>query len=191
MDLKKLIEAAGEDEVTDDKYENLSKKQLVDIICSAVDTAIDGQKKSSLSDVEKLMRPNIEKVGQIEKALMTVVAGLGLQETKKKFTDFDEHKEQVIEVMKKYPGIDYEDAYIIAKGKKAGVPRVVADTERPDDYGTPPSNQNSKSDMTDDAFAVIANRGREARGASKISESGVVGFRGIVEAALDKVLSDK
>jgi hypothetical protein len=123
---------------------------------------------------------------------MSVVAGLGLSEARKKFSDFDDYRQDIGGILEKYPNMDFEDAYIMAKSKRAGTvpPRSQTETERPAASATVPTRGRAGNSMpTDDEFAVIAARGRQA--ASRDAEqkvAGIVGFRNLVDAAVDRLL---
>lgn len=190
-DIRELLEEATGDAGDDDKYERLSNKQLVDIVCSAVDTALSSQADVIKSSLVSAAKPDSEKVANLERLTMQIVARLGLSEARKQFPDFDNHKEDITKILSVYPGMDFQDAYLLAKSKAASTvaPRGFVDTEKP---GSGPTPSPSRGDMPmgDDAFAIMAGRGRAAR-SGDTNKSGLSGFRSIVDAAIDKTLSNR
>jgi hypothetical protein len=191
-DLKSMLDNIGEEvEDDEDKYERLSKKQLVEVICTAMDSALGATGERLKGDMVKSMKPSDDKVARMEKVLMSVVAGLGVKAARDKFKDFDEYKKGMEDAMTKYPGIDFDDAYYIAKSKKAGSvpPKAAMETEKPADFGTSPTAPTGASMPGESAMAVMAARGREGRGGG--SKSGIVDFRSVIDAGIDKVLADR
>lgn len=188
------------DDIDDDKFERLTNKQLIDVVADAVDGAIKASNELVKKDLIKQYQKDMQRLEGLEKATMGVIAHLGLSDVRNKFSDFDEFKEDIGKVMEKYPNIGYEDAYFIAKSKKAGAvpPRSSVESERPDSFGTAPTGGRASektAPLGDDAFATMAARGRQARqypeSDSGEQRSGIVGFRDLVNRSLDRLLESE
>ena len=188
-DLKSILDEIDDESEVDDKYDKLSNKQLVDVVCSAMDTALESHTESLKKDLSGITQPGLEKVNNLERAVMAIAANLGVGAARQKFTDFDEYKKEIEQVIIKYPGIDFDDAYLLAKSKRASntPPKNQIDTEKPQSFATNPSAR-SQQHINNNDLEIIAARGRESRGGST-NQGGVVGFRNAVNAAIEKVLS--
>lgn len=190
-DIRNLLSEIDIDD-TEDKFSQLSNKQLIDVICDAFDTAM-GARTSQLEErISANMSPNNERLDKIQKVLMHVIAGLGLQETRAKFQDFDQFKEDIGKVMQTYPGMSYEDAYMLAKTKKAGdvPPRGETEAERPGDFATTPMSPGGAAVPGNLAAHTMSGRGSESRQDTS-PVAGIVNFRSMVDRAADRVLSPK
>ena len=102
-----------------------------------------------------------------------------------KFKDFDAMTPAVQEIIAKYPGIEIEDAYVLAKGKVAGKnpPAKKVETEKPE---THLGRQNTEDDTSAMSKAEkAAARKEEEKGAMRPSKSGR-SFRQMVEDAYEK-----
>jgi len=183
------IDAMLDDMNNDDKYDKLSNRQLLDVISTSVDSALKSNAQTVRESVIADMQPQLDKVGTLEKTTLQIIAGLGVQKARNKHDDFDAHTEEIRDVLNKYPGMDYEDAYLLAKSQKAGAtpPRGQIDTEKPQSTGAVPPGQPNPTAMTADNMEIIAQRGREARSGSQ--KHGKAGFMEIANAAADKILS--
>jgi hypothetical protein len=188
-DLRSLIEEAGEDTASDDKYDKLSNKQIVEAVCTAVETAMSANNERIKEELGTSSKPSDEKLQKIEKALMIIVAKMSLDQAKQQHQDFDKFTPEIMEVMKKYPGIEYADAYLLAKSKKAenGTPKSVSDTERPNSFASRPSERESSSVDQGDELSRVASRARESRESSS-SKTGIVQFRSILDEAVNRIV---
>ncbi len=176
----------------DDKYDKLSNKQMLDVISTSLDNALKANTESVRQSIAEDMKPAMDKVGTLEKATMQIIAGMGVKDARSKHKDFDEHLPEIKEVLNKYPGMDYSDAYLLAKSQKAGAvpPRGQIDTEKPQSTGAVPSGQPDPTPLTGDNMAIIAQRGRDARSGGQ-QKTGRAGFMELAEASADKILSAK
>lgn len=188
--LSELLADLDEEEVvtTEDKLEKMSKRQLVDVLVNATETAIAANNERVKAELGTGSKAIEEKLGGLEKALMTIVARMGVDQARKQFTDFDQHTEAVAAVMAKYPGMDFQDAYVLAKGLKAGQtpPAKVAETEKPDNFVTAMQPRREAA-VGEDAYAIVAARGKANRSQSAgVPTGGLAGFREILRDAIDK-----
>ncbi len=174
---------------SDDKYDKLSNKQMLDVISTSLDSALKANAQSVRESIADDMKPTLEKVGTIEKTTLQMIANMGIKDARSKHPDFDKHIPEITEVLKKYPGMDYNDAYMLAKSQKAGAlpPRGQIDTEKPQSTGAAPPQDADPTAMTTDNMEAMANRGKDSRSGRQLH--GKAGFMAIAEAAADKVLA--
>lgn len=189
--LSELLADLDEEEVvsTEDKLEKMSKRQLVDAIASATETAIAANNERVKAELGSGSKAIEAKLGGLEKALMTVLARMSVEQVRGEFKDFDQHSKEVAEVMTKYPGMDFKDAYVLAKGLKAGPtpPAAVVETEKPDNFVTAMQPRREAPPTGEDAYAIMAARGKAARTESAGQQmGGLAGFRQILNEAIDK-----
>lgn len=175
----------------DDRYEKLSNKQLLGVISTSLDSALKANAQSVRDGVMEDMKPQMEKVGVLENTTLKIIAGLGVQAARSEHKDFDEHTKEIKQVLAKYPGMDYNDAYLLAKSQKAGAvrPNDQIESEKPQSTGAVPPGQPNPTAMTTENMEIIASRGRDAQGGQKLH--GHVGFMALVEDAADKTLADR
>lgn len=164
-----LGDTKASDLSNDDKFENLTNKQLLDLIATSVDKALENQKKQITDSINGAYAPAIKRVDDLEQLTMQVVAGLSVNETRAKFPDFDDHKADIKKVMEKYPGMEFKDAYLLAKANTAAKapPKANTETEKPNSYATPPSPRT----------------GQKREG----NLTGIGGFRSAMQEALDNI----
>ncbi len=173
----------------DDKYDKLSNKQMLDVISTSLDSALKANSQAVKESIVEDMKPTLDKVGTIEKTTLQIIAGLGVKDPRSKHKDFDEHLDEIKEVLTTYPGMDYGDAYLLAKSKKAGTtpPRGQIDTEKPQSNVTVPSGDPNPTQMTVENMQAISERGRDQRSGRQLH--GKAGFMAIADAAADKILA--
>lgn len=181
------------DSTTDDKYESMSKRQLVDIIAGAVETAMEANATQIKSDIGKSLSPDLAKIGNIEKVLMGIVGNMGVQESRSKHNDFDDYKEPISKIMGEVPGITFERAYLLAKSEAAGKtpPKSQIETEKPTDNVWSAQPAQGGALPSQNALQTIADRGRESREENAVTKSGTVGIRNIISAGFDRAIAAK
>lgn len=192
-DLKTMLANVGDGaDDSEDKYDKLSNRQLIDVICTAMDSAQAANREQAKDELAATLKGGTEKLDRIEKVIYGVVAGLGMGEARKKFKDFDQFEDGIKAAIKKNPLLDFDDAYYIAKSKAAGdvPPKTDVDTERPEDFASVPSALAGGVVPDAGALAISAARGSAARMGSE-TKHGIVGFRTMVNAATEKVLSSR
>ncbi len=162
----------------EDKYENLSKKQIVDVICDVVEDALRKQQEYVKKDISESLQPELKKLSNVEQLAMKLVASMGVNDARSKFNDFDAFREPIGRIIDKYPNMSFEDAYLLAKSKSATKvpPAKMMETEKPVNTTAVPGM--SFSDRQDDRRNEI-NSG---------SANGVLGFRQAVFSAIDKLI---
>ena len=191
-DLETIMQEASGSQTGDDPFANMSNKQLVDVIASAVETAMGAQAEKIKSEIGQVTAPNNDKIGKLENTLVAILSKLSADETRAKFNDFDQYAPDIAKIMGEYPGLDYEKAYYIAKSEKAGSvpPQTQMYSEKPVDFATMPMQTNAGAVLpTQTMLQTIADRGRESRGDAPsagtqgAAQGGVMGFRSLVQSA--------
>jgi len=169
-----------------DKIDKLSNRQIIEVISGAMDTAMAALAAKTEDRLNELDKPRSQKIDGMEKMLMSIAANMDLKNIRAKFRDFDDYKEDIAVVIKRNPSVNFEDAYYIAKSRKAGnVPaRTDVETERPDDLHVPESSSSVPTGASD--YDIIAARGRHARG-NATPKAGIVGFRSLVSDGIDRL----
>lgn len=173
----------------DDKYDKLSNKQMLDVISSSVDGALKASAQSVRENIVEDMKPALEKIGTLEKTTLQMIASMGVKDARSKHKDFDEHIPEIKEILGKYPGMDYTDAYLLAKSQKAGdlPPKGQIDTEKPQSTGAVPPGNADPTQMTRDNMQEMAQRGKDSRSGRQLH--GKVGFMALADAAAEKILA--
>ncbi len=174
---------------SDDKYDKLSNKQMLDVISTSLDSALTANVQAVRDSIAEDMKPTFDKVGTLEKATMQIIASIGVKDARSEHKDFDEHLPEIKEVLTTYPGMDYNDAYLLAKSKKAGAlpPRGQIDSEKPQSTGAVPPQDADPTAMTNNNMQAMAERGKDSRSGRQLH--GKAGFMALAEAAADKVLA--
>ena len=174
----------------DDKFEQMSKRQIVDLLAGAMETALEANAVKIKNDICQSKAKDDEKIAVIEKAVYAILGKMGVQESRSKHKDFDEHKDAISKIMGEIPGITFERAYVLAKGEAGarGTHKSETDSEKPTNAGWQPQGGVIPNQT---ALQAIADRGRESREETAVTKSGTVGFRNIVSAALEKQFNDE
>jgi len=116
-----------------DDVEDLTNRELINIIIDASSKSSDARSKQTAKIIEDRMKETNEKLVNTQRAIMQVLARIGIQEAKAKFPDFDKYREDISKEMSKYPNLDIEDAIILVKGRAAMTvpPKKQVESERP------------------------------------------------------------
>ena len=132
-DIKKLL---SEDKDVD--IEDLSNKEILDIIANAFDTAIDAKAAIATEEAAKGTALLSKKLDSMRDYILQKDAVEGINAARGKFKDFDKFEEDIKGIFKVYPSMSPEDACLLAKSKKAKeVPAPEeTDSERPINLGT-------------------------------------------------------
>jgi len=177
--------------VNEDKYEDMSKKQIVDLITGAVETALDAQTNSLRSEFSNATTPDAGRMKAIEQTVMGVVAKLASDESRQKHEDFDAYAPAISKIMGEIPNIGFEDAYLIAKSRAAGTvqPQTQINTEKPT---IPAGVQNPGGVLPNQTtLQTIADRGSSHRegGAAPVSTQ-PIRFKSLIQQAAERVIPD-
>jgi len=183
----------GLNDLDDDKFEDLSNKQILTAVCDAFDAALRASNTNLKAEVVKDITPALEKVNKIEQVAYSLVAQKDVETARSKYSDFDDYKEDIVKVMQQYPVLSYEDAYVLAKAKSPG--RQQVETERPMSHQAAPAVvPSNEPGVPQDAYAIMAQRGRNANagsGTTIVGRHGIVGFRDTLNHALSSVLQEE
>lgn len=178
----------------EDKFEQMSKRQLVDLLAGAMETALEANAVKIKNDIGQSKVKDDEKIAVIEKAVYAILGKMGVQESRNKHKDFDEHKDAISKIMGDIPGITFERAYILAKGEAGakGAHKSETDSEKPTSVDWQPQGGAQGGVMPNqNALQAIADRGKESREGAAVTKSGTVGIRNIINAGVDKVMAAK
>jgi len=191
-DLSTLLGGADVSESEDDKYEKLSKRQLVEVLTGAIETALEANAVKIKDDISQSLSPNKDKMAVMEKAIMGILGHMGVQEARSKHEDFDDYKDEISKIMGENAGLSFDDAYLLAKSRKAGAipPKSQIDSEKPAGNAWQPGAPVGGVIPNQSTLQQIADRGNAAREDAGITKSGVVGFRNIVAAGVEKAVGD-
>jgi hypothetical protein len=170
--------------VEGDKIEQLTNRELVNIIADAVDKTSNAKAQQFNKLVEEKVEKLNQQIAATQKGVMSIATAMDVSAVKAKHKDFDEfHKEAAI-IMQEVPGISVERAYKLAKAEAAAKvpPRENLERERPDSV---------ISRSEDDRIAeVVERRERQKAGASE-TRRGIPGVRDIISAGIDRTLAQR
>lgn len=132
---KLLKEADIQSLLTQDKekLEDLSNKELLDIVGEAVDTAMEANTEIATSKLARPLEELSNKINGISKFLLEKEVAGGLASARDTFPDFDKYKDDISEVFKAHPDLSPKEAYILAKAEKIDdePPQHATDSEKP------------------------------------------------------------
>jgi hypothetical protein len=173
FDLDKSVSDKLPPENADERFENLSKKQLVEVMCNAMEDALCKQQEVMKKDITKSFEPSIKKLDDVERLAMKMVASMSISDIRSKYKDFDQHKESVGKTLERYPGMSIEDAYILAKSKTAG--------------SVPPAKQ-METEKTSGVMTLPTRAAQDRADTGSSDSTGIAGFRRSLYDALDKIV---
>lgn len=186
--LKKLKEEADVKKMlltTEDDIDELSPKELLEIVGNATDEAMNAKGQLLIGEMEVPMAELSKKLDMIQQYLLRKEANEGVSAARSKHGDFDKYEKQIEGVFKKYPGINPEDAYILAKAEVAKdvPPTSEMETEKPISLGT----------RSTDAQEAHDKRKEEAKKnpTKNVGSSSRSFFKKALSEATDKVLKIK
>jgi hypothetical protein len=131
-----LTSKKKEDIFDPDKINNMANSDLVSLLLESVEEYVGSSQQAAIKEVSGVLDKKFTEFGtkqqRMEQFLVEQAKNTGLMHMKEKFSDFEYYKEDVIEIMNKQ-GLSYEDAYILAKGRKSkGAPPPNSfESERP------------------------------------------------------------
>jgi len=169
----------------DDGTEGLKLSEVTGVMADAVGKAIDAQSKLILSKVGEMMKRTTgeldNKISGTQQALIKLVAGLSVDQAKGQYKDFDEFAPDIRELLSKTQGLSPEDAYLLAKARKASKTpsQQETETERPSQSMLPSS---SRDNVPENEEPEEGEQGDHQLSARKV-------FRDAVSKAIDKQLA--
>jgi len=185
-DLRELLSGGVEDEeiTKEDRLDKLTNAQLVDVIAEAVQTSTDAMIRKATQGIDEKLKATNDSIGKVASFLGQMQAAAGMQSARARYPDFDDFREETLAVLKVYPMMGIEDAYLLAKQKKTGASASPRETESERPMRTPfgefPQGR-GEAESTRTEKASEGSSSKETRG-------GVVDFRKLVNASLDKRL---
>lgn len=195
-DIKKLFTVAKDEPKNESGVDDLSPSQLLDVVADGFEKVMVANAEQMKLNIEAAAKASDDKLTGITSVLQGVVAKMSIDATKTAHSDFEDMRPGMIEVNKKYPGMDAEDMYLLAKGKVAGKtpPKKKVESERPGSHLTGAGEMEG----LDDALAERDNSGMDAQGKARSKEQGrqqgrqpgIVQFREFVKAAASKVVDE-
>ena len=192
-DISGMLDDVNVSDDGDDKYEKMSKRQMVEVIAGAVETALEASAVKIKNDIGQSAAEGNKKVDKIENAVMSILGHMGAQETRSKHDDFDDYAEDMSKIMGNVAGLSFDDAYLLAKSKRAGnvAKKSQIDSEKPTDTAWSPNGAQGGALPTQTALQTMADRGKDARENAAATESGTVGFRNILKAGMDRAIDEQ
>lgn len=159
--------------------DQLSQKELVDIMSNAVGRAIEANSKLLLQEVANKIKETDSGVVEIKSVLTDLLAGLSVNQARTQFPDFDKYSEPASRILQSTKGLSPQQAYLLAKAQAASTqpdPEKVS-SERP--TGAPASISSNRE--------IVSRQNDE----SEVSSSSRKIFQDAVSAAIDKRLTSR
>ncbi len=184
-DFQKMLKDSESKE--DEKgFNDLTNNELLEVISGAFNSTLDARMKSVDSGFNSKLKSIVESGDATKKAVLSMIAKTNVDRTISGHADFDQFREATKSEMTRYPGIDIEDAYILAKAKEVAKlpPKTELETERPDATMAP---------LNTSRFDSRENKGHQSdRGNEYLGgQHGLADFRTFADAGIDKVLAKR
>ena len=191
-DIKKLFAKETKEPKRDSGIDDLSPSQLLNVVADGFEKVMDANTEQTRLNIEAATKASDDKLTGITSVLQGVVAKMSIDDTKSKHKDFEDMRPGMIEVNKKYPGMDAEDMYLLAKSKQAGTqaPRKKAESERPGSHMTGAEGLDDELSARDNSNMSPQGRARSKGQEDSGRKHGIVDFREFVRAAADKVVDE-
>jgi len=152
----------------DVSIDDLTNSEILNIVGDAFEQAIDAKASLAIQASEEKLQSLQGELEKITKYLLSKEASEGVQRARSKYSDFDTYKDDISKIFEQYPSISPDDAYVLAKIRKAGntPPRHEVETERPDNFGTrrePPVRRQEKREEDSETKNIRINSRRNLR----------------------------
>jgi hypothetical protein len=170
----------------DDKVNELTNTQLLDVVSDAVEKMFDSRAQIAMKEFGKNLAEVNERIEKVQGTVMQQLAIQGIEAARREFSDFDKFGPEIQKVVQDYPMLGINDAYFLAKSRKAkDMPsREQLDSERPDSTATRPHTG------VDEAKRRVDER-RESKQEDKKRHLGRRGFREILSDGIDKAIAGR
>ena len=180
-DLKRILSMNDRD----DGIEGLSNKELIGVIADSIEKALDARQKQQNQILNNQVQDLSAEISKTQRAIMQVATNIDVRDVRGKYTDFDKYQKAAAEIMQDNPTLSVEQAYKLAKAEDyTNVPsKQQLDRERPDT-----TIRRSPVDRTAESEEGLE---RVKQSASEGRKSGIVGVRDIINAGLDKIMSER
>jgi len=181
-DLKRILSMT---ENKDSNIESLTNKELIDVIAGSIETALDARQKQQNQVLNGQVQDLSDEISKTQKAIMQIATNIDVRDVRGKYTDFDKYQKAAAEIMQDNPTLSVEQAYKLAKADDYTnvPPKEKLDRERPDT-----TLRRSPVDRTAEGEEELE---RTKQRASEGRKSGVAGVRDIINAGLDKIVSQR
>jgi hypothetical protein len=181
-DLKKTLGSA-----TNDSIEDLSNKELIDVIGSAVEQSTNAIVEQVTRTMEGKLGQNTNEIKKTQSAIMRIATAMDKQSVMNEHKDFDEYQDAAALIMQENPGMSVRRAYILAKAEAVEqVPKKQnLERERPDTTITRSRDRDRAPEIDDIAERRTRQRGNRDKG----PENRTLNFRSIIDAGVKKTLS--
>ncbi len=190
VDIKKLFAKEKTEPKRESGIDDLTPSQLLDVVADGFEKVMEANAEQAKLSIEAATKASDDKLTGITSVLQGVVAKMSIDDTKSKHTDFEDMRPGMIEVNKKYPGMDAEDMYLLAKSKVAGTqaPRKHVQSERPGSHMTGAEGHDGTIALRDDTNMLPQGRARSKEQQDSGRKQGIVQFRDFVKTAAEKVV---
>lgn len=123
--------------------EQLSMNDMVAVIAENVGKAIKANSQLTLKAVEEKLANMTSQVAGTQQAVIKMIAGMGIKEVSDEFKDFNDYREDIAKIVKRYPGMTPKDAYLLAKSQRslASPTKNELESERPNEIPSSLGNQ--------------------------------------------------
>lgn len=161
--------------------DNLSNRELLQVISQAVEGAIDGVKENAGKNFEKKFEELGNQFKTLQNGLTGIAAYINVADARAKFQDFDQYRPQIGAIIEKYPNMAIQDAYVLAKANVVGnaPPVNVTASERPTNIVTSPENNRVTPERVVNQINNVQQPSPKLR------------FRGLLDQAIDRVLKSQ
>ena len=185
-DFQKLLRDS-ENKEEEKGFNDLTNNELLDVVSDAFNKTLDARMKVAKSSFMGQLAKVGESGDAVKKAVLGLIAKSNVEKVISDNADFGEFQKETKAVMQKYPGIDVQDAFTLAKAQKIGAlpPKQELETERPDS-SMAPLNTSRFEDRENKGHK--ANRGNEYAGDRA---HGIADFRQFAEVGVEKALAKR
>lgn len=182
--LRKILnEATVSERSHTGEIDDLTPKDMISIMSDVVGKAMEANSQLLESKLEQrfkaLTNPLNERLEGTQKALLQMMAENSVGSARSKYKDFDDFREDIGKILQKAPTLSPDEAYLLAKSKKATTVPVQrqVESERPNLSPYPDANNVSEEETDVDV---------EPEYTSKKAE-----FQNAAMKAIEKVLSSR
>jgi len=174
--LKDMLPATSSDELGN--AQELSQKDMMEVMADAVGKSAEAQAKLIMSEVGKMVQGTDDKILRTQKALVEVMAGLDVNQTRSQFEDFDTYREEIAGIMGR-TNLSTKEAYLLAKASKESLaPSKDTHSERPNQAPVShPREPSARGEEQEDRYE----KPRNPRAA----------FKKAASEAIDKLLAER
>ena len=180
-DLKRILSMTDRDIGID----SLNNRELLDVVAESIEKALDARQKQQNKVLNNQVQDLAAEISKTQKAIMQVATNIDVRDVRGKYTDFDKYQKAAAEIMQDNPTLSVEQAYKLAKADDYTdvPPKQQLDRERPD--------TTIRRSPVDRAAESEEGLERVRQSASEGRKSGIPGVRDIINAGLDKIMSQR